>query len=192
MPHPRAREARAADFAPIAVDPSMRAVAVTGRAAADLDADAADRLLGTIVHRLMERATDAGDAPAREIAARARALVAEGEAGVFDDVDAAMTAAASTFRALAARDDVKALLASGERLHEVPFSLRRQATSRTGEVLLIRGTIDCLVLRDGEVVVVEFKTGRKRAAHQAQLDVYVEAARALFPDSRVSGVLIYA
>jgi RecB family endonuclease NucS len=59
----------------------------------------------------------------------------------------------------------------------------------------VRGTIDCLILNqtDGgaKVVAVEFKTGRKRAEHQQQLDVYVAAARELFPGADVSGVLIY-
>jgi hypothetical protein len=42
-----------------------------------------------------------------------------------------------------------------------------------------------------EVSVVEFKTGRRRPEHQAQLDVYVDAARELFPGVSVSGVLVY-
>jgi RecB family endonuclease NucS len=41
------------------------------------------------------------------------------------------------------------------------------------------------------VIVVEIKTGRAWPEHQAQLAVYVEAARALFPGSEVEGRLIY-
>ena len=189
LPRDAAPAARAADFTAIAPDPSMRAISVTAPSAIETGGSAADRLLGTLVHRLMHRAFDAGDEPAGdELANRARAMLDAEEAATFDDVDAAVQTAITTFRALRSRKDVTALLASGERVHEVPFSLRRPGSDRA----LVRGTIDCLVMRDDDVVVVEFKTGRKRAEHQAQLDVYVEAARVLFPQSRVSGVLIYA
>ena len=87
------------------------------------------------------------------------------------------------------RPDVAALLAVRRRLQEVPFSLRRVAE---GTPMVLRGTIDCLIRKDdGSVVVVEFKTGRRRASHQRQLDVYVEAARALCPGSSVEGRLVY-
>ena len=57
---------------------------------------------------------------------------------------------------------------------------------------MLRGTIDCLVRADdGSVTVVEFKTGRPRASHQSQLDIYVEAVRALVPDASVTGRLVY-
>jgi ATP-dependent exoDNAse (exonuclease V) beta subunit len=58
--------------------------------------------------------------------------------------------------------------------------------------VILRGAIDCLVVGPGGVMVVEFKTGSRRAAHQRQLDVYLEAAGLLFPGSRVEGRLIYA
>jgi ATP-dependent helicase/nuclease subunit A len=78
------------------------------------------------------------------------------------------------------------LLGSGERLHEVPFALRRD-----GEIVL--GTIDTLVRHGDAVTVVELKTGRRAPEHAAQLALYVEAARALFPPpARVDGVLVYA
>ena len=145
---------------------------------------AADRLLGTLVHRMLQRAIDPS-AAAEEMTAAARALALDEELAAVEDLDRALADAVATYRAIAARGDVAALLTSGERLHEVPFSLRRAGQ-------LLRGTIDCLVMRpDGSVAVVEFKTGRRRAEHQAQLDVYVEAARGLFPGADVRGVLIY-
>jgi ATP-dependent exoDNAse (exonuclease V) beta subunit len=122
--------------------------------------------------------------PAGDLERAARALLGQDEALTFDDVDAALETAVATFRKLSARDDVRQLLAAGERLYEVPFSLDRDGTR-------LRGAIDCLVIGDGEVTVIEFKTGRKRAEHQTQLDVYVDAARELFPGARVSGALIY-
>jgi RecB family endonuclease NucS len=58
--------------------------------------------------------------------------------------------------------------------------------------VVLRGTIDCLVQReDGSVVVVEFKSGQPAALHRRQLDLYVEAARALFPGAAIEGRLIY-
>jgi RecB family exonuclease len=59
-------------------------------------------------------------------------------------------------------------------------------------VVVLRGTVDCLIVRaDGSVLVLEFKTGSPRPSHQRQLDVYLDAARALFPGAPVSGQLIY-
>jgi hypothetical protein len=42
------------------------------------------------------------------------------------------------------------------------------------------------------VAVVEIKTGRPLAWHEAQLQWYVAAARALFPGERVEGMVLYA
>ena len=39
--------------------------------------------------------------------------------------------------------------------------------------------------------MVEFKTGRPTSDHLAQLGVYLEAARALFPGRAVTGVVVY-
>ena len=59
--------------------------------------------------------------------------------------------------------------------------------------VIVRGAIDCLVCRpDGRWVVVEFKTGRPTAWHDAQLAIYVEAARALTGAEEVEGRLVYA
>jgi ATP-dependent exoDNAse (exonuclease V) beta subunit len=79
-----------------------------------------------------------------------------------------------------------ALLGSGRCSYEVPFSWR------AGDVIL-RGTIDCLVEGDdGSITVIEFKTGAVRETHERQLDIYLRAARALYPQTRVEGALIYA
>ncbi|MEP6593468.1 MAG: PD-(D/E)XK nuclease family protein, partial [Acidobacteriota bacterium] len=82
----------------------------------------------------------------------------------------------------------------GRRLYEVPFSLQRAPALGPPDAVpvVLRGTIDCLLIRtDGSVVVIEFKTGAPRASHRPQLAVYEEAARALFPGARVEGRLIY-
>jgi hypothetical protein len=93
--------------------------------------------------------------------------------------------AAQAYQALRRRPDVAAAL-TGERLHEVPFS-----SVEPGSGAVLRGTIDCLVLRPGAVTVLELKTGERRPEHSAQLDRYVAAARGLFPDLSVDGILIY-
>ena len=59
-------------------------------------------------------------------------------------------------------------------------------------VVIVRGTIDCLRRWvDGRLTVFELKTGRVQPDHERQLSLYVDAARALFPDAVVDGRLIY-
>ncbi|MEX2270561.1 MAG: UvrD-helicase domain-containing protein [Vicinamibacterales bacterium] len=196
LPQPAAGGGQTADFAPIAIDTHLISTAVT---AARLEqgprlrpgrlenfVPLSDRLLGSLVHRMFQRGVAAAADP-EALRRHARALALDDEVLAVDDADAAISEAAATFRLLATRPDVQALLTSGERLHEVPFSFRRDGR-------MLRGTIDCLILKPGaqaaDVIVVEFKTGRRRAEHQQQLDIYVAAARELFPGSDVTGVLI--
>lgn len=73
-------------------------------------------------------------------------------------------------------------------MHEVPFSLLHPSPPAH----IVRGVIDLLVRKeDGAVAVVEFKTGARRRHHTRQLELYVEAARALHPGTHVEGVLLY-
>jgi RecB family exonuclease len=146
-----------------------------------------DPIAGRLVHRLFQgshlhaRATSLEDA-----AAMARDLLSPEERGATADVDAVTRAAAQAWQRMRDRDDVVRAL-EGVRYYEVPFS------SRQADSTVLRGTIDCLVERaDGSIGVVEFKTGRPRPSHQRQLDIYVEAARSLFPGVAVTGVLLYA
>ena len=158
---------------------------------------ARDPIVGTLVHRLFSF-LDGSTGPIEEPGlADARALLAPAERALIVDVDATVQAAVDLWRTMRLREDVALLMSSGKRLYEVPFSMRLsdRATgvdSSSGAVVL-RGTIDCLVVGpDGTVVVVEFKTGHPRVSHQQQLDIYVDAARLLFPGASVSGQLIYA
>jgi ATP-dependent helicase/nuclease subunit A len=160
----------------------------------DLDriADARDLTIGTLVHRLFQF-EDPLSGPAHDNIepAHARALLRPEERALLEDVDMTVAAALDTWRCMRSREDVVALLSSGRRLNEVPFSLRVPPSAAVGPFIL-RGTIDCLIQRDdGSVVVVEFKSGRPRPTHQQQLDLYVEAARGLFPGMAVEGRLIY-
>jgi ATP-dependent exoDNAse (exonuclease V) beta subunit len=81
---------------------------------------------------------------------------------------------------------VRSLYASGDTLHEVPFTMLAEGT-------WLRGTIDCLV-RHGQhhLTVLEFKTGRPRPEHEAQVDLYRRAAAQMFPGCVIDARLVYA
>jgi ATP-dependent helicase/nuclease subunit A len=148
-----------------------------------------DALVGTLVHRLFQVAAELpapfGAADATALATR---LIRPEERATAADAPAAVTRAIEVWMAMRAQPGVNALLESGERIHELPFSCL--ADHQPGRVL--RGTIDCLVRRpDGSIVVIEFKTGAPSPRHEAQLDLYVRAARGMFPDAAVTGRLIY-
>lgn len=145
---------------------------------------------GVLVHRLFQSAHALEGLDDEEVATRARDLLRPEERAATEDVDSTVAAAVAAWRAIGSRPDVAALMSRGRRLHEVPFSMRRVID---GSPVVLRGTIDCLVQKDdGSIVVVEFKTGKRRFSHQQQLDLYLDAARALFPDVPVEGRLVYA
>jgi ATP-dependent helicase/nuclease subunit A len=146
------------------------------------------RVEGTLIHRLIRHGTTIAALPPEAAEEAARRLLGVEEHVGSDDVDALIRSALAAWRRVRVRSDVAELLSSGRVLFEVPFSLRR----RGDEAVILRGVIDCLVIRPDVVTVVEFKAGRRRATDQRQLDVYVEAARVLFPGFRVDGRLIYA
>ena len=77
-------------------------------------------------------------------------------------------------------------------LGEAPLA----ATLPDGRV--IAGTVDRLLVADGLVSVIDFKTGRVPptdadipAAHRAQMSAYTQALRVIFPGRRVSASLLY-
>jgi ATP-dependent helicase/nuclease subunit A len=145
---------------------------------------------GILVHRLFQSSAANGKAADDVDVAFARGLLAPTERASIGDLDQIVAEAVAAWRNLRTRTDVAVLL-SGERiLFEVPFSM---ATRRSGERVVLRGVIDCVVQKnDGSFLVVEFKTGRPSRAHQRQLDLYVDAATAIYSGSRVEGRLVYA
>jgi ATP-dependent exoDNAse (exonuclease V) beta subunit len=151
---------------------------------------AQEALVGTLVHRLFQFVDLAsGLLASEEEEAFARSLLRGEERAVVEDVDQLVTRALAAWRSMRLSPELAILLSGGRRAYEVPFSLRVKSTEGP---CILRGSIDCLVHRDdGSVAVVEFKTGRKSAQHQRQLDLYVQAAQALFPAAQVSGTLIY-
>ena len=151
--------------------------------------DDEDRLVaGRLVHRLLQAAhpPSVTDGPDVE-RAFARRLLRPDERATLIDAERVVTAAIDAWRAFRAREDVRRLLSGAACLHEVPFSLL--AAPGGG---IVRGTIDCLVIgADGAVTVLEVKTGEPEPEHDRQLETYLSAARVLFPESRIQGVLLY-
>jgi ATP-dependent exoDNAse (exonuclease V) beta subunit len=151
-----------------------------------LDGDESDRLVGSLVHRLLHREGLAADASDQWITERLASLVRVEESIAVADRDGLIRRATSAYRAFSNHHELRTLYESGTAFHEVPFSL-----STTDGV--VRGTIDCLVCQpDGNVSVLEFKTGRPRPEHEAQAALYRDAAHSLFPGRGVVTQLLYA
>ncbi|MDA1183853.1 MAG: UvrD-helicase domain-containing protein [Acidobacteria bacterium] len=148
-----------------------------------------DRVVGTLVHRMIQRfGLDlSGDTSTMRRAASGvlrldEALAASVERTATEVADAAV----EFYRAISGRSDVRALYAAGPPLHEVPFTAHLDGVG-------VRGTIDCLIrTAPSEIAVLEFKTGRPRIEHRAQLEVYRKAAERLFPGFSVDARLVYA
>jgi len=151
-------------------------------------AAASDRLLGTIVHRLFQRATSLPlDVPA--LRHTVAGLVKPAEMVDVDDPDAFATAAAELYARLRGRADVMQLLGSGQCLYEVPFTF---VPDDRPDVLL-RGVIDCVVMApDGQATVVEFKTGAARPEHRAQASLYASALAAALGLPSIDHKIVYA
>ena len=145
---------------------------------------------GLLVHRALEAGWLARPADATDAGALER-LLRDDERAVIEDVGGLVARGLSALARLRSRPDLIELFdeASGRvlwRRHEVPFSMRR------ADGTIVRGSIDCVLkCRDGRIQILEFKTGRSAPAHQRQLEIYRDAAVALFPDSPVEVRLIY-
>ena len=87
------------------------------------------------------------------------------------------------------------------------FRFVSSSQQNTQSVRIVRGTIDSLVVFEDRVVVVDYKTGTPGTAgapgtagtastgshaHRLQVELYLEAARELFPDRPVEGLVFYA
>ena len=185
------------DFAPPAAPPPRRRLGVTTLSAGPVDdaieepvAPRSDALLGTVLHRLF--ALDVPKTSAvqpDEAAGLVDRVLREDERAVIEDVGAFAVRAARTWSAVRDRPDVRSALDGVERSYEVPFSL---SMGGEGQAAVVRGTIDCLVRKaDGRLLVLEFKTGRRRVAHERQLELYMRAARAIWSGAIVDGLLVY-
>jgi len=183
------------DFAPLADTTPMPRTVASALAEASGGAsmypetleDGSDRIVGTLVHRMLERFGFEQDGGCR--------ITREGVVQLLDSHSLLDTTAVSaddladsalrSYRAICGRPEIATLYRAGDRWHEVPF------TMRTGDSVW-RGTIDCLIRTSPTAVaVLEFKTGRRRPEHQAQLELYREAASRLFPGMVIETHLVY-
>ena len=145
-----------------------------------------DRVVGTLVHRLLEHFAFGGTITAEEVQDALPRLLEPDELVDVIDLRGLARRAATGYAAVCSRPDVQSLCASGARLHEVPFTMATEDG-------IVRGTIDCLIRReDGNITILEFKTGRPRPEHRVQLDLYKRAAAQLFAGAGVDAVLVYA
>jgi ATP-dependent helicase/nuclease subunit A len=142
------------------------------------------RLVGILVHRLIDRLGMTPVASADAESAAASLLRRDERLGAADP-SGAVVEAARCYGALVSRSDVAARAAAGRAWHEVPISTREDG-------LVLRGAIDTVILGEGgRAVVLEFKTGRTAAGHQRQLARYVRAAARLLPGADIEGLLVY-
>jgi ATP-dependent helicase/nuclease subunit A len=146
-----------------------------------------DRYTGTAVHRLFQRQLDP-TLPASAVAAIVPQLMRPDELAEIDDVKALSRAAAMLYERFRKDTGISTWLAGGACFYEVPFSYH--PPDRAG--VIVRGRIDCIVVpSQGPVTVLEFKTGRARPEHQAQVEVYREALRAAWPDREIQTRVLY-
>lgn len=162
---------------------------------ADEQAGVDPAMVGTIVHRLFQVGRQDASPDVGWLAERARAFVTGRDDAIGANSAEVAAAAVEAFLRLRRRTDVASLVDDTVCEYELPFSLRLAAPGgggTTGPPVVVRGSIDCLARRpDGTTTVLELKTGRRRDWHQHQLDVYVRAARCLFPGMAVEGRLVY-
>jgi ATP-dependent helicase/nuclease subunit A len=140
---------------------------------------------GTLIHQLLERLPAVEPQLRRETALR----WLERSAGVQDGV--MRDEIASTVCAVIADTQFSPLFGP-QSLGEAPLA----ATLPDGRV--VAGTVDRLLVEEGRVSVIDFKTGRVPdsasaipASHRAQMAAYSEALRVIFPGRRVRAALLY-
>ena len=140
---------------------------------------------GTLIHQLLERLADVDSAARRDRALtwleRSAAIELEPQrAEIADPVCAVLS------------DPRFAPLFGPGSLGEAPLA----ATLPDGRV--VAGTADRLLIEEGRVSVLDFKTGRVPdretdipAAHRVQMDAYVAALHVIFPGRDVRAALLY-
>ena len=146
-----------------------------------------DRLVGTLVHRLFQRQLDTGLSESA-IAAIVPRLMRPDEVVDVSDRERLARMSAGIYGRLRSLPEVVNVLTAGRCHYEVPFSFQPPDKPN----VVVRGRIDCLVERpDGALVIVEFKTGRPRPEHGAQVAIYLEALRAAVPGREIQTRTFY-
>jgi len=156
----------------------------TGAPRGSPQTDPRDAAVGRIVHRMFEYSVPVDD----ELLTRTEALAIELSGHVPPERRQAAREAAALYRSLLEQTQLGELLEASKPARicrEVSFSLLRQGQ-------LVRGTIDSLFLFEDRVLVVDYKTGAPRPEHRLQIELYLEAARELFPGLHTEGIVFYA
>tara|TARA_B100001123_G_scaffold419061_1_gene523763 strand:+ start:3993 stop:7268 length:3276 start_codon:yes stop_codon:yes gene_type:complete len=154
-----------------------------------LDTDKySNRLLGTLVHRLIARkgiAKTGTSFSAHSLKATIATLLRTDEVVEVAANPQLSEQVVDAYRTLSNQPEVQILIREGETMHEIPFSLQTE----TG---ISAGTIDCVVRSpNGCLTVLEFKTGRRRSEHRQQLDLYRQAVSSMAPHTQVEACLVY-
>ena len=153
--------------------------------AVESEAAASSRVVGRLVHRLLQRygLTDPID-DAQLTGAVADLLRREERVELASNARAVQDVIAR-FQGLRASARFRSASAHGAVFYEVPFTFQDGGQ-------MIRGAIDCLIRHaDGTIQILEFKTGRPREEHASQAEVYRRAATAVFPGAHVSVDILY-
>jgi ATP-dependent helicase/nuclease subunit A len=140
---------------------------------------------GTWIHQLLERLPGVEEATRRQAAARwLEKCAGVTDAAVRDEIVEQVCAILS--------DPGFAALFGPDSLGEAPLA----ATLPDGRV--IAGTMDRLLIEEGQVSVIDFKTGRVPAtdseipnAHRAQMAAYADALGVIFPNYAIRAALLY-
>jgi ATP-dependent helicase/nuclease subunit A len=178
------------DFAPLPVSDRIRPLQADAPTPTNVDAGTSERLLGTLVHRLIQRFGLSIDVDPEIVAGSLRQLMRPDEHVAGQQLEEVFGQAAALHRRLALRADVRRWYGSGQVWHEVPFTMVKDGVRS-------RGSIDCLIVRLvapdqlQDVTILEFKTGIPRSEHVEQVSLYKEAAAGIFRGAPVTGVLIY-
>jgi len=161
---------------------------VTQPASQPISVATAQRVTGTIVHRLFQYGIDVQSDPVF-LRRWLSAMISFEDRVDVGDWDAVCDSAFERYRRLREQPDLRSLLEAGKCLFEVPFSL--VGDERKDEV--VRGVIDCLVVPDtGPVTVVEFKTGGQAPGHVTQAEQYQAAIRVILGKNDVDTKILYA
>jgi ATP-dependent helicase/nuclease subunit A len=143
-----------------------------------------DRMIGTLVHRLLQRLPITSRLDDEALGMQVCSLMHPEEAADYPDQAGLVGEVVGAYRRLRDDAELRELYTSGIPLHEVPF------TMHVGD-RIVRGTIDCLLQRGDHLTVLEFKTGRPRPEHQIQAELYTRAIRAAYPGATVDSRLFY-